>query len=387
MRCALVFVLLASLSVTARAQVFTGRTMEMLVPAVVGQTASFRIAAPSAAAGNVYVVFWCAPPFTGQSPITIPGVTIHGLLRVDLHTSVSPFSGVLGATGSAPHDIPIPNQATLVGYAWNLQSVDANVAAQTMWLADDDLALTVAGAVPSDLVPIAPGSFQMGSTQGRPWEQPVHTVHITRPFWIGSHEVTQAEYEAVTGSNPSWFQPPHATYDPDRPVDRVSWNLAMSYCVALTALEAAANRLPTGYEYRLPTEAEWEYCCRAGTTTEWNVGASLSCSQANFNDNGSYCVPPGETVTVGSYAPNAWGLHDMHGNVEEWCLDSCTNDTPNYPSGPVSDPYVSTGSDRILRGGAWAIYPIACRSANRFGLGPSNRSYVTGFRVVLAPVR
>ena len=158
----------------------------------------------------------------------------------------------------------------------------------------------------------------------------------------------------------------------------------MAYCAALTVQEAAAGRLPAGYQYRLPTEAEWEYCCRAGTTTAYNVGSSLSCGQANFY-NGGYCVPPGQTIVVGSYAANPWGLHDMHGNVWEWCLD-WWDGSSNYPAGPVSDPYVTSGPFRIVRGGSW-LYPSSyCRSGERFLFNPVLQNRILGFRVVLAPV-
>lgn len=165
--------------------------------------------------------------------------------------------------------------------------------------------------------------------------------------------------------------------------ERVNWHDAVSYCGALSVQEAAAGRLPSGYEYRLPTEAEWEYCCRAGTTTEFHVGNSLSCSHANFYD-GGYCVAPGQTSVVGSYLPNAWGLRDMHGNVWEWCLDALGG----YPSVPVTDPHVPSGSGptRILRGGNWQFGPTGCLSATRWSTIPSSSGIYFGFRVVCAPV-
>ena len=253
--------------------------------------------------------------------------------------------------------------------------------------------LTCGGAVrivalPANMVPIAAGTFQMGSgayvnTPHYGWtvtELPVHPVTISRPFWMGKHEVTQAEYQAVMGNNPSQF------LGANRPVEMVSWNMAVAYCEALTVQEAAAGRLPTGYEYRLPTEAEWEYCCRAGTTTEWNVGSSMDCGDANFSNPaiGGYCV--GETSLVGSYPPNAWGLHDMHGNVAEWCLDG-TEGAADYPAGPVSDPVVIGGTFRRMRGGGWMNIAIDSRSAIRLGYWPFNTQSIFGFRVVCAPLR
>jgi formylglycine-generating enzyme required for sulfatase activity len=148
--------------------------------------------------------------------------------------------------------------------------------------------------------------------------------------------------------------------------------------------ERTAGRLPVGDQYRLPTEAEWECCCRAGTATEWNVGSSLKCGRASFSlQLGSYCV--GATTGVGSYGPNAWGLHDMHGNVIEWCLDSWDG-TANYPSVSVSDSYRSSGPYRVGRGGSWGIFPLHCRSAARGRGLPGSRVDHLGSRVVLAPV-
>lgn len=234
-----------------------------------------------------------------------------------------------------------------------------------------------------EMVPIAAGTFQMGSTAFFPLasatEGPVHAVTITQPFWMGKFEVTQAEYRAAMGNVPSAF------LGDDRPVESVSWSQAVAYCAALTAQEGAAGRLPAGYEYRLPTEAEWEYCCRAGTTTEWNVGGSLACGQANFYDEytSSFCVQ--QTADVGSYAANGWGLHDMHGNVYEWCLDGWDG-SANYPASAVADPFVTSGFYRVFRGGSWFYYSTYCRSAHRSGFFPEFAYHFLGFRVVCAPV-
>jgi formylglycine-generating enzyme required for sulfatase activity len=216
----------------------------------------------------------------------------------------------------------------------------------------------------------------MGSTAGNPDEQPVRQVTLTQPFWMGKYEVTQAEYQAVVGSNPSYFQFASLPNSAQRPVEQVTWHNAVAYCQAVTAAEQAAGRVPPGYQYRLPTEAEWEYCCRAGTTTEWNTGTSLSTSQANF---GAGFIP---TATVGSYVPNAFGLHDMHGNVWEWCLDSYAL----YASGPCIDPFVTGGPDRINRGGSWNTPAVDCRSAVRSRNQPGNSTILLGFRIVLAPI-
>ena len=226
-------------------------------------------------------------------------------------------------------------------------------------------------------VTIQPGTFQMGEVGVA---EPVHTVTISYPFWMGATEVTQAEYAALMGTNPSTFQGPSYSNSANRPVETVTWFDARSYCAALTAQQAALGALPSGYEFRLPTEAEWEYACRAGTTTSWNVGNSLSCSNANHYSNG-HCVA--QTSAVGSYAPNLWGLFDMHGNVWEWCLDSYAG----YPSSAVTDPFITGGPSRVFRGGGWSDGAGYCRSAIRNGVDPGNLNVDIGFRVVLGPIR
>lgn len=241
----------------------------------------------------------------------------------------------------------------------------------------------------SGLIPIPPGTFEMGSNApiGAPYfsssnERPVRPVTISQPFWISSCEVTQAEYEALMGSNPS------AHTGPDRPVERVSWFDAVAYCQALTAQAALLGSLPAGYEYRLPTEAEWEYACRAGTTREFNLGDELLCSDAWFSTTfhptpgSTPCSNPSGTTDVATYSANAWSLHDMHGNVWEWCLDSFAP----YSPGPQSDPFVTgVSGTRVLRGGTWNGASYLCRSAYRGLADPTTASSNMGFRVVLAP--
>jgi formylglycine-generating enzyme required for sulfatase activity len=238
---------------------------------------------------------------------------------------------------------------------------------------------------PAGMVAIQAGTFQQGSNApddppylGQYYDTIVRQVTLSYCFWMGATEVTQAQYQALMGTNPSYF--PGA----NNPVERVNWDNAQAYCAALTTQQAALGNVPAGYQFRLPTEAEWEYACRAGTTTEFNTGAALLCGDAKFlysNHSNSSCNSS-STVPVSSYAPNAWGLYDMHGNVFEWCLDSYAG----YITGPVTDPFVTGGPYRVFRGGSWGGDSVFCRSAFRLVDNPGLTNLNLGFRVVLAPV-
>ena len=233
---------------------------------------------------------------------------------------------------------------------------------------------------PTHLVWINAGTFTMGSPGSEAdrdsREDSQTQVTISQGFWMSKHETTQEEYLAVIGNNPSAF-----TGDLKRPVEQVSWNDATNYCVKLTVRERAAGRLPVGYAYRLPTEAEWEYCCRAGTTTRFSYGDDADYTQlgnyAWYSDNSNR-----QSHGVGQKRPNAWGLYDMHGNVYEWCLDWYDP----YHGGIVTDPRgKNTGTIRVLRGGGWNSLGWSCRAAFRYGDSPAYQSYILGFRSVLAP--
>ncbi|MCO6456697.1 MAG: formylglycine-generating enzyme family protein, partial [Pirellulaceae bacterium] len=241
------------------------------------------------------------------------------------------------------------------------------------------------------LAPISAGSFLMGSPEDEPGrnadESPRHRVTLSHDFWIGIHPVTQRQYQLVMGDNPSRFQ------GPERPVENVTWQQATEFCELLTKHAASAGQLPEGYTFRLPTEAEWEYCCRAGTETATAFGDSLSSEQANFDGNHPYGdAAKGpylqRTSDVGSYPPNPWGLYDMHGNVWEWCLDQADwgesgIKTDTYVEN-ITDPLCRRGRRRVVRGGGWIIVGWDCRSAYRYAHEPGNRSGHLGFRVCLA---
>jgi formylglycine-generating enzyme required for sulfatase activity len=243
---------------------------------------------------------------------------------------------------------------------------------------------------PAGLVWIPAGTFTMGSPLTEldrdDNEGPQMVVTLTRGFWMGKRPVTQAEYEDVMGYNPSFFigirnwPSPGIDYgnEPDRPVEQVEWDDAVAFCAALTERERAAGRIPAGTAYRLPTEAEWEYACRAGSDTRFWFGDDAGYEQlADFgwyNSNSNMRTQP-----VGQKQPNAWGLYDLHGNVWEWCQDWYGP----YPGGNVVDPQgPSTGSYRVLRGGTFANIGAYCRSANRDT--PRGAPYDFGFRIVLA---
>ena len=223
-----------------------------------------------------------------------------------------------------------------------------------------------------DMLWCKPGTFMMGSPEdekGRRDNETQHKVTLTKGFYLGKHEVTQAQWEKVMGSNPSHFK--GATLL----VEKVSWDEAIKFCEKLTQTEKEAGRLPEGWTYTLPTEARWEYACRAGTTTAYSFGDEITPKQANY-----YEGKIGKTTEVGTYPANAWGFHDMHGNVWEWCLDWYGD----YPNGSASDPVgQSDGSGRVDRGGSWSSYGWRLRSACRNGLTPVTRSSSLGFRLSL----
>ncbi|MDR1817724.1 MAG: formylglycine-generating enzyme family protein [Puniceicoccales bacterium] len=278
--------------------------------------------------------------------------------------------------------------------------------------------LNLPGGVTLDLLPVAAGSFMMGDSTGNGDgdEKPVHKVSISKPFWLGKTAVTQAQWKAVMGTSlqeqfdMAWNSSDKCWPGKDNkvsslitmkeivkifglenyedvkrcclgnvgenfPMNWVSHDEAVAFCKKLTEQERAAGRLPSGYEYGLPTEAQWEYACRAGTTGDY--AGNLE-AMAWYKKNSG-----GGTHAVAQKQPNAWGFHDMHGNVLEWCADW----DDYYPSRAVTDPSgPRSGVRRVDRGGSWDGTAAGCRSADRGGGVPAHRDYGLGFRLALRPV-
>lgn len=245
---------------------------------------------------------------------------------------------------------------------------------------------TVADIAGIVMVSIPGGTFSMGSTTVGSDARPVHTVTVSG-FEMGKYEVTQGQYQSVMGTNPSRDR----GVGDNNPVYYVSWWNAIRFCNALSrraGLQECYNE-STGVcdfsktGYRLPTEAEWEYACRAGTTTTYNLGNNESdLARTGWYYSNSNTGRDGMTQPVGKKTPNAWGLYDMHGNVWEWCHDwygSYSGESATNPTGAQS------GSYRVLRGGSWAYLAHSCRSAFRYGSTPSDTVNFIGFRVVRRP--
>jgi formylglycine-generating enzyme required for sulfatase activity len=218
---------------------------------------------------------------------------------------------------------------------------------------------------------VPPGTFLMGSPEGekgRGENETQHKVTLTRGFYMGVHLVTHEQWKTVMGTTPGRHD-----RKKDLPVETVSWDDCQGFLKKL--------REKDGKTYRLPTEAEWEYACRAGTTTPYSFGVALSTRQANFGKFKKGASPLA-TTPVGRYPPNAWGLYDMHGNLWEWCQDWFGE----YPRKAVVDPKGNErGVERVLRGGSWNDLAKSCRSANRHSFEPGGRDHTVGFRVCFSP--
>ncbi len=246
----------------------------------------------------------------------------------------------------------------------------------------------ITNSIGMEFIRINAGSFRMGShkeEEGRQELQELpHEVSISKPYYLGVFEVTQSEFEGVIGTNPSFFQKKRMdNFDTSNfPVEMVTWNDAVAFCEALSELPEEKS---IGRKYRLPTEAEWEYACRATSSSAYSFGNSKESLEeyAWFNGRGRHFLrPDNRTSPVGLKKPNQWGLYDMHGNVGEWCQDWFGLNQSDFiadPQGPIS------GSVRVFRGGSWKSKEVDCRAARREGDDQMFRNSYLGFRVVLSP--
>jgi formylglycine-generating enzyme required for sulfatase activity len=227
-----------------------------------------------------------------------------------------------------------------------------------------------------EFIYIPPGSFMMGSDVGGKDEVPMHEVNITKGFWISRYEVTQRQWENVMHDNPSLYKSPagYRANTSNNPVEQVSWTQVQEFMAAM------------GDKYRLPTEAEWEYACRAGDTTNYSYNNYYV---YNYSSEFAYTSryipnpmdPPLGSAPVGKLLPNQWGIYDMHGNIYEWCQDWYSEGY--YVKSPADDPKgPENGTARVLRGGAFCYYGSSAISADRFKLEPDESTFYIGFRLV-----
>ena len=281
---------------------------------------------------------------------------VAGILPVNARSGNDPNFISKGGVWAEDSKAPVGDLSKTVATAKAAPAKTPDAATVKKHMTPAQLALgdPVVNSIGMLLVPIPAGEFQMGEGGE------AHKVTLTKPFELGVYEVTQEQYEQVMGSKPSKFK------GPQNPVKGVRWNDAVEFCRKLSQL---SEEKAAGYVYRLPTEAEWEYACRAGTTTKYSFGDS----ESELGEYAWYRANSGNTThPAGGRKPNAWGLYDMHGNVKEWCQDWYED----YPSGPVTDPTgAASGSRRVLRGGSFFVQSSYVRSATR-----NNRYVSTGFR-------
>ncbi|QTA92196.1 formylglycine-generating enzyme family protein [Desulfonema magnum] len=246
-------------------------------------------------------------------------------------------------------------------------------------LAEPQIPNFITNSIGMEFVYIPPGRFMMGSPRGEAGRyddrETQHEVTLTSGFYMQTTEVTQSQWESVVKKNPSYFK----DCGGDCPVEQVSWNDVQEFVWKLNQMEKSGR-------YSLPTEAQWEYACKSGTTTRFNWGNEEDCFKANYGVSFVHhkCkgINPGKTMKVSSFPPNSLGLYDMHGNVWEWCLDRFNL----YVSNSATDPAGAYAAvERVYRGGSWSVSARYCRSANRDSGNPNDRLSSLGFRLVREP--
>jgi formylglycine-generating enzyme required for sulfatase activity len=349
---------------------------------------------------------WVAVPSSeGASHMDLPLTNTAAFFRVAALNQITQQPGSLAVAQGSPATFSVSAVGSPTpSYQWRFHGTNISGAASTTYsissaqpshvgdysvvVSFGSLAVTSSPAtlvlLPPDghLTWIPAGTFVMGSPTSEVDrninEGPQTTVTLTRGFWMGTYAVTQREYTNLMSSNPSYF-----TDSLDEPVEFMPWTDATNYCYLLTQRERTAGRIPANYQYQLPTEAEWEYACRAGTTTRFSYGddpgyANLG-AYAWYADNSGSATHP-----VGQKLPNPWGLYDMHGNVWEWCQDW----RATYPGGSVTNPLVLpslTATNPVLRGGSYYFAGQYLRSAQRGAMSPpTGMRYDVGLREVLA---
>jgi formylglycine-generating enzyme len=296
--------------------------------------------------------------------------------------TVSVFAAViLVAAATHADDSVEPERVLMTEHALSTEEAQT---VQKAWADHLGVDAVVENSIGLQLCLIPPGTFPMGSPRGeanRKGGEQLQKVTHTQPFFIGRYEVTQAEWERVMGA----IKEPREFGSGDRfPIYKITHAEAGAFCRKLTQLDRDAGKLPEGYEYRLPTDAEWEYACRAGTLTATYFGDKVSSRQANFDGskpyNGAEKGPNlGRTAEVGSYPANAWGLYDMHGNLCEWCLDWYHA----KPNGGIDPVQLTPAPKRLIRDARHGNPGFYCRSANRYYAPAEQRRTTVGFRPVL----
>ena len=323
--------------------------------------------------GETYI--FTASNISGSHPFMI------GESYGDMDSSLVSGGPLTGTGGSISVSIPSDFTGSLNYFCTNHSSMNESFTVQS-----PPHIVELNATLNLEMLWVEPGSFTMGtptSEGGRGTDETETQVTFSRGFYLGKYEVTQAEYEFVMTGNsdgidatPSNF-PGHS----ERPVERVKYGDVQVFIERLN--EQMSGTIPAGWAYVLPTEAQWEYACRAGTSTTYSWGDSITSSDANYNWDGAYDSGSDyqQTRDVGQYSPNAWGFYDMHGNVREWVADWYGD----YAVGPLTDPSgVSSGSNRVIRGGAWWDTGIFLRSGDRFN---ENLEYINGgvgFRIAFA---